>query len=78
MCPSSPPLMCSWYSPRNDFFFCYCSEYIGMGGGGGGFAFVVDGDLSGGTSGVSDTFGNSILSSGGVFHCKNFELWCFH
>lgn len=48
-----------------------------MGGGSQGFAFVLDEDLKSGTSSISDTFGNSILSFTNVFECSQVELLTF-
>lgn len=48
-----------------------------MGGGAHGFAFALDEDLNGGTSAISDTFGNSILSFTNVFESSQVELITF-
>ncbi len=65
--------MCS----RNEYFFCYGNDFIGMGGGGSGFAFMLDEDMSSGTSSVSDTFGNNVLSFTEVFECSQVEFLTF-
>jgi hypothetical protein len=48
-----------------------------MGGGGGGFAFMLDEDMSSGTSSISDTFGNNVLSFTEVFECSQVEFLTF-
>lgn len=48
-----------------------------MGGGNGGFAFVLDDDLKSGTSSVSGTFDNEILSFTNLFECRQVELLTF-
>jgi hypothetical protein len=62
---------------RNEYFFCYGNDFIGMGGGNGGFAFVLDDDLKGGTSSVSGTFDNEILAFTNLFECRQVELLTF-
>ena len=47
-----------------------------MGGGGGGFAFQLDDEMHEGTSNLSDTFENPMLSSNEFFKCLNVEIWC--
>jgi hypothetical protein len=53
------------------------NESIGFGGGGSGFAFMLDEDLSHGSSCTSETYLNSTLAFTEQFSCKQFELWTF-
>ena len=62
---------------RNDFFAYFSNTNIGMGGGGAGFAFMLNEDMSQGTSAMSDTYGNSVLSFTEQFSCVQFEFWTF-
>lgn len=58
-------------------FFTLCSnEFLAIGGGG-HFALYLDGDLSCGSSSVSETYGNPCLAHSEDFKVKEVELWGF-
>ena len=52
------------------------AQHLAMGGGG-SFAFQLDDELDTGVSGPSETFGNTRLSSRGMFKCLSVEVWGF-
>ncbi|KAM7258116.1 hypothetical protein ACFE04_013857 [Oxalis oulophora] len=58
-------------------FFCLCMNDLLALGGGGNFALRLNEDLLSGSSGASDTFGNSNLAHSSEFELKNVELWGF-
>ena len=64
------------WTQKNDFFVVSNPTTFGMGGGGGGFAFQLDDEMHDGTSNMSDTFENPMLSSNEFFKCLNVEIWC--
>ncbi|RAL54531.1 hypothetical protein DM860_001659 [Cuscuta australis] len=60
----------------NRYFFLCTNEQLAFGGGE-HFALSMDGDLLSGSSGPSETFGNSCLAHNQEFELKNVELWGF-
>lgn len=64
------------WTQKNEFFTISNPASFGMGGGGGGFAFQLDDEMHDGTSHISDTFENPMLSSNEFFKCLNVEIWC--
>jgi hypothetical protein len=64
------------WTGKNDYYVLSNPNHLAMGGGG-GFAFQLDDELDTGVSGPSDTFGNTRLSSRGMFKCLSIEIWGF-
>ncbi|KAG1354019.1 oxidation resistance protein 1 [Cocos nucifera] len=60
----------------NRYYYLCLNDLLAFGGGG-SFALCLDEDLLHGTSGPSETFGNSCLAHGAEFELKNVELWGF-
>ncbi|KAJ4827966.1 hypothetical protein Tsubulata_009496 [Turnera subulata] len=56
----------------NRYYYMCLSDILALGGGG-NFALRLDGDLLNGTSGPSETFGNSCLAHTSEFELKNVE-----
>lgn len=64
------------WTGANDYFVLSNPQHLAMGGGG-GFAFQLDDELDTGVSGPSETFGNTRLSSRGLFKALNLEIYMF-
>lgn len=62
---------------RSNSMFMFSNDHTIAMGGGGDFAWVLNSDLSSGTSGVSDTFSNRRLTSTPHFNIVNVEVWGF-
>ncbi|XP_028946947.2 uncharacterized protein [Malus domestica] len=60
----------------NRYYYMCLNDMLALGGGG-NYALSLDGDLLSGTSGPSETFGNSCLAHNAEFELKNVELWGF-
>ncbi|XP_027934274.1 oxidation resistance protein 1-like [Vigna unguiculata] len=58
-------------------YYCMCMNDLLALGGGGSYALCLEEDLLSGTSGPSETFGNSCLAHSPEFQLKNVELWGF-
>ncbi|KAK6646000.1 hypothetical protein PHAVU_L001844 [Phaseolus vulgaris] len=58
-------------------YYCMCVNDLLALGGGGSYALSLEEDLLSGTSGPSETFGNSCLAHSPEFQLKNVELWGF-
>jgi hypothetical protein len=59
---------------QNELFLLCTPDRLAMGGGG-EFAFYLDGDLSKGSSGPSQTYGNTCLSESNIFDVMSVEVW---
>lgn len=60
----------------NSMFMFSNDDSIAMGGGG-SFAWFLNSDLSRGTTGISETFGNRPLATESYFDIANVEVWGF-
>ncbi|KAK4425420.1 Oxidation resistance protein 1 [Sesamum alatum] len=60
----------------NRYFYLCLNDMLALGGGA-NFALCLNEDLLSGTSGPSETFGNSCLAHVQEFELKNVELWGF-
>ncbi|KAL0388345.1 UNVERIFIED_CONTAM: hypothetical protein Sradi_2716300 [Sesamum radiatum] len=60
----------------NRYFYMCLNNLLALGGGA-NFALCLNEDLLSGTSGPSETFGNSCLAHVQEFELKNVELWGF-
>ncbi|CAN6551897.1 unnamed protein product [Malus baccata var. baccata] len=57
----------------NRYYYMCLNDMLALGGGG-NYALSLDGDLLSGTSGPSETFGNSCLAHNAEFELKNVEV----
>lgn len=60
---------------RNSYVMYSDDEKFGMGGGADGYAFLLTDNLLRGSTSMSDTYLNDLLTVSNLFTCANLEVW---